>query len=83
MTTAEEMKQEFLELYDMMSVSHDVKDMQTFGNVHKEMMEWMIQNKPDLAQEWISKLESIKWHLRVSNGATTSRRRKPRRSWRA
>lgn len=56
------MKQEFCELYDMMTMSHDVKNMQTFGNVHKEMMEWMIQNKPDLAQEWISKLESIKWH---------------------
>ena len=55
------MKEEFMDLYDMMSVSHDVKDMQTFGNVHKEMMEWMIQNKPDLAQEWIGKLESIKW----------------------
>ena len=56
------MKQEFCELYDIMAMSHNVKNMQTFGNVHKEMMEWMIQNKPDLAQEWISKLESIKWH---------------------
>ncbi len=56
------MKQEFLELYDMMAVSRDVKNMQTFGNVHKEMMEWMIANKPDLAREWIDKLESIRWH---------------------
>ena len=45
----------------MMAMSHDVENMRTFGNVHKEMMEWMIQNKPDLAQEWIGKLESIKW----------------------
>ena len=45
----------------MMAMSHDVNNMRTFGNVHKEMMEWMIQNKPDLAQEWIGKLESIKW----------------------
>ena len=59
--TAEEMKKEFYELYDMMAMSHDVENMRTFGNVHKEMMEWMIQNKPDLAQEWIGKLESIKW----------------------
>lgn len=55
------MKKEFYELYDMMAMSHDVKNMRTFGNVHKEMMELMIQNKPDLAQEWIGKLESIKW----------------------
>lgn len=59
--TSEEMKQEFYELYDMMAMSHDIKNMQTFGNVHKEMVEWMIHNKPELAQEWIGKLESIKW----------------------
>lgn len=59
--TTEEMKQEFYELYDMMAMSHNIKNMQTFGNVHKEMMEWMIHNKPELAQEWIDKLESIKW----------------------
>ena len=59
--TAEEMKKEFYELYDMMAMSHDVENMRIFGNVHKEIMEWMIQNKPDLAQEWIGKLESIKW----------------------
>ena len=55
------MRKEFYELYDMMAMSHDVKNMQTFGNVHKEMMEWMIQNRPTDAQAWIEKLESIKW----------------------
>ena len=59
--TQEEMRKEFYELYDMMAMSHDVRNMETFGNVHKEMMEWMIQNKPELAQEWIEKLDSIKW----------------------
>lgn len=61
MNQTEEMKQEFYELYDMMAMSHNIKNMQTFGNVHKEMMEWMIHNKPELAQEWIDELESIKW----------------------
>ena len=60
--TTEEMKKEFYELYDMMAMSHDVKNMEVFGNVHKEMMDWMIQNKPELALEWIGKLESIKWN---------------------
>ena len=55
------MKKEFHELYDLMSNSKKVENMRTFGTVHKEMMDWMIQNKPDLAAEWIGKLESIKW----------------------
>ena len=59
--TTEEMKKEFYELYDMMAMSHDVENMRTFGNVHKEMMEWFIQNKPSEAEEWLMKLESIKW----------------------
>lgn len=59
--TQEEMKNEFYELYDMMAMSHDVKNMKIFGDVHKEMMEWMIQNRPNDAQAWIEKLESIKW----------------------
>ena len=57
----EEMKQEFYALYNQMANSNEVAYMRTFGNVHKEMMEWMIQNKPDMAQEWIWKLESIRW----------------------
>lgn len=55
------MRSEFHSLYDMMANSHNVEYMHTFGMVHKEMMEWMIQNKPDAAQEWIDKLESIRW----------------------
>jgi hypothetical protein len=60
--TSEEMKNEFEALYNMMANSNNVKNMRTFGNVHKEMMDWMIRNKPDLAQEWIDKLSSIKWN---------------------
>ena len=59
--TAEEMKKEFYALYDKMASSKNVSYMRTFGNVHKEMMEWMIQNKPELAQEWLDKLEAVKW----------------------
>lgn len=55
------MRNEFYALYNMMADSHEVGYMRTFGNVHKEMMEWMIANKPEAAQEWIDKLGSIKW----------------------
>ncbi len=56
------MKQEFASLYDMMANQRDVRFMRVFGNVHKEMMDWFIINKPDLAQEWLDKLEAIRWH---------------------
>lgn len=55
------MRNEFNALYNMMANSNEVAYMRTFGNVHKEMMEWFITNKPDLAQEWLWKLESIRW----------------------
>lgn len=60
--TAEEMRTEFYALYDKMAGSQNVEYMHVFGSVHKEMMEWMILNKPDLAQEWLDRLASIKWH---------------------
>lgn len=59
--TSEEMRKEFEALYDMMANSSNPNFMRIFGHVHKEMMEWMIQNKADLAEEFISKLESIRW----------------------
>ena len=55
------MKKEFYALYDRMASSKNVSYMRTFGNVHKEMMEWMIANRPNDAMEWIEKLESIRW----------------------
>ena len=59
--TPEQMKEKFESLYNYMASSNNVAYMHTFGNVHKEMMAWMILNKPDMAQEWIEKLCSIKW----------------------
>ena len=60
--TPDEMRKEFYALYNMMANSTNVNYMHVFGQVHKEMMEWMIQNKATEAQEWLSKLESIKWN---------------------
>lgn len=59
--TQEEMRNEFYALYNMMANSDKVENMHTFGNVQKEMFEWFVSNKPDLAQEWLDKLESIRW----------------------
>lgn len=57
----EEMKNEFQALYDKMANSNDVRYMRVFGDVHKEMMDWMIHNRPSDAQEWIERLSSINW----------------------
>lgn len=56
------MKKKFNELYQIMATSENVDFMRVFGNVHKEMMNWFIANKPEAAEEWLCKLESIKWH---------------------
>jgi len=57
----EEMKQEFAALYDMMANSNNIAYMRIFGGVYKEIMGWLIKNKPDLAQEWILQLGAIRW----------------------
>lgn len=44
-----------------MSKSGNPTYMKLFGSVMNEMMEWMIANKPDAAQEWMDKLCAIKW----------------------
>lgn len=59
--TPEEMRKKFDGLYQLMAMSENVHFMKVFGNVHKEMMDWFITNKPTEAQEWLCKLESIRW----------------------
>ena len=45
----------------MMASSQEIEFMRTFGNAHKEMFEWFVVNKPELATEWLEKLEAIRW----------------------
>ncbi|UKK52679.1 hypothetical protein [Prevotella sp. E2-28] len=59
--TQDEMRKEYYALYNMMANSNNIAYMHVFGQVQKEVMEWAIANKPDLAQDWLDKLESIKW----------------------
>ena len=60
--TQEEMIKEFNALYNLMANSSNVAHMRTFGQVQKEVMEWAIANKPELAKDWLDKLESIMWN---------------------
>ena len=57
-----ELKERYDSLYDYMANSKDPKNMKAFGCVMTEMMIWMIENKPDVAEEMINQLDSIKWH---------------------
>lgn len=56
------MKDRYIGLYNYMSNSRDPKNMKAFGHVMTEMMDWLIANKPDVAEDMIDKLEAIKWH---------------------
>lgn len=57
----QELKEKYAKLYDTMATSNNPKYMHTFGRVMTDMMNWMIDYKPDVAQEWIAQLETIKW----------------------
>ena len=61
MTTAQELKERYDGLYDYMANSKAPKNMKAFGCVMNEMMDWLIVNKTDVAEEMIDQLESIKW----------------------
>ena len=63
---ANELREKYYELYDYMAQSKDPKNMKAFGHTMNEMMDWLIANKPDAAQAWIEKLESIKWRNYLS-----------------
>lgn len=59
---AKEMVEKFDNFYGIMKASKDVCNMKLFGDVMHEMFDWFVENKPELAEEWLSKLESIKWN---------------------
>ena len=59
--TQEEMRKEFYALYNMMANSDKVENMHVFGQVEKEMFEYLVQTKPEVAEEMLMKLESIRW----------------------
>lgn len=57
----QELKEKYLALYEYMTTSKKTENMKAFGRVMSAMMEDMIANSPSKAEEYISKLESIKW----------------------
>lgn len=56
------MKEKYTQLYDYMASSNEPKFMKVFGNVMNDMFDWFTVNKPEAAEEWLSRLESIRWY---------------------
>lgn len=56
-----EIMAKFDELYEKMSRSSDVKDMKLFGKVMREAMEYIAENKSDIAEELTEKLCAMEW----------------------
>jgi len=79
----EEITQKFRSLYDYMSVSNEPKYMMLFGDVMKDMMRWMIDNKPELAEMEVEKLEAIKWkqYLTRNEASNIVNNMKPAAPW--
>ena len=58
---AQESKDRYIGLFNEMAASGNPQNMKTFGAVMTEMMDVMLQKMPDVAEEMIDKLESIRW----------------------
>lgn len=60
--TSTELKDKYESLYSYMASSKKPAYMKAFGAVMNEMMQWMIDNEQEAAEEWIGKLCAIKWN---------------------
>lgn len=80
---AKEMTSKFDELYEIMSSGDETSNMELFGSVMREMFEWFTTNNPELAQEWLFKLESIKWnnYLTAKEAAKVVSEMNPKPVW--
>ena len=83
MNTTQELKDRYTGLYDYMSASKDPQNMKAFGHVMTDMMDVMLQKMPDVAEEMIDKLESIKWcnYLTRKEAENIVARMKPEAPW--
>ena len=58
---AQELREKYWSYYEYMANSRDPKNMKIFGRVMTTMVEDMISSSPSKAEEYINKLESVKW----------------------
>lgn len=59
--TQQELKERYWSLYEYMANSNKPENMKLFGRVMTQMMDDMILSSPSKAEEYIDRLEAIKW----------------------
>ena len=64
----EQLIERYDELYDKMKHSQDVKNMKIFGKAEKYMFHELAGAHPDMAERWLSHLESVCWMNYLSQG---------------
>jgi len=80
---AKELKAKYTQLYELMATSNDVKNMQVFGRVMTSIIDWLIEVKPEAAEEFICQLESVRWenYLTPKEAAKIIEGMKPKAPW--
>lgn len=66
MMTKEKMLERYNELYSKMAGSKDPKNMMIFGEAEKWVFGEMVKVHPDIAESWLSHLESVCWNNYLS-----------------
>lgn len=59
--TSEELKEKYWSLYEYMANSKNPENMKIFGGVMTSMVMDMIASSPSKAEEYIDRLEAVKW----------------------
>ena len=80
---AQELKEKYSSLYDYMATSGKPEYMKTFGRVMTCMMDDVIANSTSKAEEYVEKLESIRWNnfLTAKEAEKIVSEMKPKAPW--
>ena len=62
----EELIRRYDELYSDMATARDPKKMMTFGEAEKWMFHSLAERHPEMAEKWLSRLESGRWNNYLS-----------------
>lgn len=60
--TAQELKDRYDHLYDVMAKSKKVESMMVFGRADKYFFNMMADNNPSVAKKWVEMLEPVVWN---------------------
>ena len=80
---SQELNDKYWSMYEYMANSRDPKNMKIFGRVMTTIVEDMIASSPSKAEEYINKLEAVKWKqfLTPSEADKIVAEMKPKAPW--